>query len=96
MKTIWKFTFEPAFNLNTIINLEMPDNPEILCVKNQDEEICLWAIVETTNEIYHFTFDIIPTGTELIDSYNIKRTYIDTVLLNDGKLVFHIFKREIK
>ena len=64
MKTIWKFPFEIA----SFIEVEMPNNPEMLHVELQGWQPCLWAIVDPDNEKRVFSFLLIGTGHPLPDN----------------------------
>jgi hypothetical protein len=82
VKTIWKYPLAPE------VTLEMPLGAKVLCVHLQHADVCLWALVdssETRREKRYFA--AFGTGHELpLDPGE----YIGTVL--DSLLVFHIFE----
>ena len=70
--------------------LDLPLNSEILSVKEQFGDICIWVKVdlgESTLESRKFV--IYGTGHK-IDKDNLK--FIDTVLLFNGSFVLHVFE----
>lgn len=85
MKKIFKYKIEDSH----ITSVEMPQCAEILCVKNQSGVICIWAIVEENATYTKRYFECYATGMPLPDA---KRSYIGTVLLDDGLYVLHIFE----
>lgn len=86
MKSIYKYTLLTTDE--TI--LDLPLNSEILSVKEQLGDICIWVKVdlgESTLESRKFV--IYGTGHK-IDKDNLK--FIDTVLLFNSGLVLHVFE----
>ena len=87
MKSIYKYTLLTTTD-ETI--LDLPLNSEILSVKEQLGDICIWVKVdlgESTLESRKFV--IYGTGHK-IDKDNLK--FIDTVLLFNSGLVLHVFE----
>ena len=67
----------------------LPLGAQILCIKMQNDELCMWALVDpdqTYNEVVKIR--CAGTGHEITEDVE----YIDTVMLLDGELVFHFFK----
>jgi len=91
MRTIWKFVIPTK---DGISDISMPKDTEILCVANQGEKVCLWAIVETEREKENRKFRIYGTGHEIRPNvgtpYNTYDTYIGTAIMMGG--VWHIFE----
>lgn len=87
MQTIYKYTLQ----ITGKQIVPMPYNSEIIAVKNQDGNLCLWAIVETDNEVRP-TYEIEIFGTGHPIDKNIFREFIDTCVMPNG-LVWHVFKR---
>ena len=86
MKSIYKYTLLTTDE--TI--LDLPLNSEILSVKEQFGDICIWVKVdlgESTLESRKFV--IYGTGHK-IDKDNLK--FIDTVVLFNGSFVLHVFE----
>jgi hypothetical protein len=88
MKTIWKFPLEMVEEQT----ISMPSGTQILCVQTQRELICLWGVIENHNaNDEKRVIRIIGTG-HLIPTYE-KLTYLGTVQLTFGNLVFHVFEK---
>lgn len=83
-KAIWKYTLRPSGH-----PIEIPKDARILSVNSQANEICLWALVDPNAPKEQRRFVPIPTG-KTMDGTNM--TFIGTVLLEGGRLVFHIFE----
>lgn len=73
-------------------NLSMPENSEILTVQIQNNEIRLWAKVNTEMPAVSRQFKAIPTGHEISTQLGYENKYISTVQLFKGDLVYHIFE----
>lgn len=87
MKIIYKYQIYP--NSTTIF---MPEDAQILCVKTQNGEPCLWALHSSDNSIPNLykEIEVFPTGYYFNDE-GLK--YIDTFLIENDSLVFHVFQR---
>lgn len=82
---IWKY------ELNSVLSkLRMPVGSHVLSVQVQRDTICLWARVDIDAPKIDRTFELVGTGQPMHEG---PATYIDTVLLADGYLAFHIFER---
>ena len=84
MKKIYKYTLD-------IVDkqvIEIPQGFYILSLKVQNGKICLWVIVDPDNESEKIHFAMVGTG---VDLWCYSWYFIDTVLLNSGDLVFHVF-----
>ena len=86
MKAIWKFPFETT----GLFTLEMPANAQILTVQTQNEQGCIWALVDVDAPYEHRVFNIFGTGHDITDDSNIG--YIGTYQQHGGALVFHLFE----
>lgn len=71
--------------------LKLPIGSKILTAQVQRGEICLWALVTGSFTAAERTICIHGTGHPIAKAYNL--TYISTVQLDGGSLVFHIFER---
>jgi len=89
MKTIYKYNLE----ITDRQIVEMPYNSEIIAVKNQGDDLCLWAIVETENEVRP-TYEIEIYGTGHPMDKDIFTEFIETCVMPNG-LVWHVFKRVV-
>jgi hypothetical protein len=84
---IWKF---PLQLIDTQI-ISMPYAAKILCVQIQNGVPCLWALCNTNDGVADVTIDIFGTGHSIMDLFT--RTYIGTVQMGGGMLVWHVFER---
>ena len=86
MKTIYKYTLSELHQYQIVL---MPKGAEILCAKEQGNNIFIWAIVDTSNENEARNFRIYGTGNEVSNEHI---RYIGTAKINGGNLIFHIFE----
>jgi hypothetical protein len=98
MKTIWKFPLP----IEDSIKIKMPPFAQILSVGYQQESprnIMLWALVDDGYKDSFVTrkFQIRGTGhpCDGIDLKDPSIHFIGTVIIAEGRLVFHIFECEI-
>ena len=86
MKTIWKFQVPIK---DGIIKILMPKNAEIVHVESQDNQPCLWVLVDSENLQEIRQFRVYGTGHALIFG----DTYVGTVAIQTCfRLVWHIFE----
>ena len=89
MKTIWKFELQSEDKQN----FEMPLDAEILSVQVQNEKPCLWALVDTEEEMETRYFEIFGTGHRVGVDMGVDRKFIGTYQLLNGSFVGHVFER---
>lgn len=90
---IHKYTIDwNSVDDNGEIRISMPAFARVLCVKNQRENLCIWALVRTDIETLDKTFRLVMTGAETERGDEEKWTYIDTVLMSEGAFVIHVFE----
>ena len=85
-KVVYKYKLQITKVIQEVI---LPLGAQILCIKMQNDELCMWALVDpdqTYNEVVKIR--CAGTGHEITEDVE----YIDTVMLLDGELVFHFFK----
>ena len=91
MKTVWKFELP----IKDKVEIEMPCGAQILCVDIQRNKlpplpITIWALVDPAKSNEKVTFRIAGTGHGIYSpDYS---EYIGTVLMENDRLVFHVFK----
>lgn len=68
----------------------LPKNTIIRHVEVINEELCLWAIINTSIPLEKVTFSLYATGDE-VDIYPFKQ-YITTIVFNENNFVVHVFK----
>jgi hypothetical protein len=82
---IWKFELDSS-NIFYI-----PKGGKVIAAKAQKEKVCIWVLVDTSNPAIERFFKVYGTGYRIPDAENLK--FIDTVLMDNGDLVLHIFER---
>lgn len=85
-KAVYKYKLQITKVIQEVV---LPLGAQILCIKMQNDELCMWALVDpdqTYNEVVKIR--CAGTGHEITEDVE----YIDTVMLLDGELVFHFFK----
>ncbi len=87
-KTIWKF----PLIVTTWQNITMPIGAEILTVQIQNEEPCLWALVNPKAETESRRIGMFGTGTSVSYDMRASRKYISTLQMKNGLFVLHVFE----
>ena len=73
--------------------LEIPKGGGILCVKEQQDGLFLWVLVDPVAEVETRTLLIFGTGQPIPDfGDRITLSYVDTAMLDKGSFVGHIFE----
>lgn len=88
MRTVYKYTLTPS-----TIHTMMPKDAKIISAKLQHDKAVVWAVVDTDKPNEQRTLVVIPTGEPIPEFVRIV-DFIDTVSINDGALIFHIFEVE--
>ena len=72
----------------------MPIGAVVLTAQAQRDDICVWAVVDVNqSETELRVFEVYPTGTTYLrEDIGTDRKYINTVQLEGGALVFHVFE----
>lgn len=84
MKTIFKYSFP---HTTESFGISLPKGAEIVHVEQQRGEYCMWAIVDTNNELEVRRFEIVGTGQAIPASSVYVRTW------QIGSLfVWHLFE----
>jgi hypothetical protein len=71
--------------------VELPHRAQILSVgpsRDGSDQLDLWALVDPDNELRVMEFRIVGTGNPMPDDYG---TFIGTVAIHGGALVWHVF-----
>lgn len=88
MKTVYKYIIPENKDLHY---LKLPFGSTILYVREQHEEICLWAIVDTEEKfIENRVIRIAGTGHSLDDTDIY--TYLGSAHLSGGNFIIHAFE----
>ena len=83
---IWKFELP----IDNRVDIEMPVISRPLSVTLQGDTPFLWALVDPSSGRQKTRFHVVGTGHSA--SHVNPSNFIDTILMADGALVFHIFK----
>lgn len=76
--------------------IDMPQGAKVLCAKLQGDTLCLWALVSPRAPRERRTFLVRGTGhpIDVAEGYDVQ--YVDTFMMYDGGLVFHVFEVVLK
>lgn len=85
-KVIYKYPFE----VNDVVEIEMPLEAEVLSVQVQRGGPCIWALVDPKTTLETKIFVVYGTGHPVNTSTTGK--FIGTFQLSGGALVFHLFE----
>ena len=91
-ETIFKYEL-PRHGIRTIL---IPKGGEVLGCKTQDNKINIWVLVNEKQNKIERHFEVLFTGDDAYETANVKRVFIDTVLLLQDSLVCHVFERVLK
>ncbi len=83
MKSIWKFPIEVTDEQS----VEMPVGAQPLSVQVQDDQVCIWALVDTEAKKEERLVQIFDTGIPITDEGD----FIGTFQILKGVLAFHTF-----
>jgi len=70
--------------------IEMPVGAKILYTAVQNDQICLWALVQPENPTQEREVRIFGSGHDVPDAIT-ERHYYGTILMQNGQFVWHIF-----
>lgn len=84
--TIYKYGLE-----DEVCTVQMPEGAKVLSAHVQNGSICIWALVDPSKPMVLRTFKVIGTGWKIEDT---QLEFIGTVLLESGRLVFHVFEEK--
>jgi hypothetical protein len=85
MATIWKAVLRHA----DVQAVEMPEGAEILCAREQHEQICIWFRCDPHRRQVKRVIGVFGTGNLAPDG----GCYIGTASLQGGSLIFHVFEQ---
>jgi hypothetical protein len=87
MKSIWKFPIEITDEQKVF----MPQTAQVLSVQVQNGTPCIWALVDTEEQIAERTFIVHGTGHPCACEAS---EFIGTFQVRGGSLVFHLFEKK--
>lgn len=70
----------------------MPIGAQILTIAKQNNDVCLWALVDPTAPTHRRNFVMYGTGHDISGKEN-RHDYLGSVQLLDGSLVLHVFEK---
>lgn len=82
--------FKQTLKIEDTQTLLLPFNSKILSLQTQRGIPVIWYECEEQNSLTPFVLDTYPTGANLPENHG---TYIGTYQLQDGDLVFHVYKK---
>ena len=64
MDAIWKYGIKTDGQrlYDSQVSFEMPKGAKVICVDEQNDDVCLWTIVDTEAEKVKRIFDVVGTG----------------------------------
>lgn len=86
MNTIWKYVLS-----SVDCEVEMPNDSQVLSAQVQDGAIVVWAMVHTNTRPIKRRFQVRMTGAEISGQDRMAMRFVDTVQLNGGSIVAHVF-----
>ena len=86
MEKIYKYPLE----LVDFQTVELPVGAKVLYTEVQNEQICLWALINPESPKIDRNVRIFGTGHDVPDTIT-ERQYYGTVLMQNGQFVWHIF-----
>ena len=87
MLKVFKYEVSVDFTLN------LPKGAKPLAIQNQHGAVYLWALVDPSEPFSPRHFRLVGTG-HLIEDNMDDLTYIGTVQMDNGNLIFHLFEKE--
>lgn len=75
------------------IELEIPSGGKVLHFQNQGERLCIWVQVDPSKPKCKRRFEVIGTGYQMQNPE--KLAHRGTLLLESGRLVVHLFERDL-
>lgn len=88
------FKYQLQLEVGVEQTFEMPRHATIISLQNQRENICIWALVNSSNQPEERTFVIVGTGHPIHFSTAAFK-HVDTVQMLGGDFVWHIFERMV-
>lgn len=88
LPTIYKYP-KPLPELNDVIELSIEEGAKVLSVINQNECLCIYALVDPNTSKVRRYFRIAGTGHPL--TLPKWAAFVGTVAFQQGRLVFHVY-----
>ncbi len=84
--------FKYSVTRGTEHRLQLPQGARLLGIDLQQGQLYVWALVEPERPAVERLVRLYPTGANMRP--DVRRTYIGTVIVNDGRLALHAFEEE--
>lgn len=84
--------FKYELSIEMVQTIEIPKDALITSIQEQHGKLCVWALVDDSHEMENRTFYIYGTGHSIKSHCELE--FIDTVQMQGGTLVWHIFERK--
>ncbi|AUR82382.1 hypothetical protein NVP1023O_73 [Vibrio phage 1.023.O._10N.222.51.B4] len=88
-KSVWKFPLKVADEQY----IDVPVGAEPLKAEMQNGELCLWMLVQPSSNKVTKKVHVHGTGHNVDDALTLG-DYVDSFMMHDGALVFHVFVTE--
>jgi hypothetical protein len=85
MKSVWKYEIDSMY-----CALDMPAGAQLLSVREQGDNICLWALVDPEASVQKRRFRVLGTGQALPQGESL--CFVGMAHLQDAAYVFHVFE----
>lgn len=85
-ETIWKAVLRAA----EIQEIEVPTGAELLCVREQFDNVCIWYRCDPSAAMSTRKIAIVGTGHPAPSKEQAR--YLGTAALRNGRLMFHVFE----
>jgi hypothetical protein len=99
VQAVWKYKIDFGALVGDELTIEMPAGAVVLTCQMQYGNPVLWVLVDPTAPLKPRVFGVYGTGNPIItkrpnfqDIATIRRIYVGSVQMYDGKLVWHIFE----
>ncbi len=86
MITVWKYVW-PMSPPTDVATFDMPSGADVLCAREQADQVCIWAKVDSGAPKTTRRFVLCGTGHKAPDG-----KYIGTASLYGGSLILHVFE----
>ena len=87
MQTIHKYLLNTGLTV-----VQVPKGGVVLSAQEQFGDVCVWVVVDTEREFEERHFEVLGTGHFMPEG---KRTFIGTIQLMGGSLIFHVFEKTL-
>lgn len=81
--------------ITDVFSIDMPAGAQLLRAMAQGDSPQLWALVDPERRTDRRYFRLVGTGHPIDDATAERLKYVDTFMLEDGALVFHLFETPV-